>query len=158
MVEFVSGRQLRAKRQAARRQHPVTDFVSDKVEGIVDYLGEKVESGLSQTQKDTEMFPVQNVGDIRTRGMLSGSTLVSTLASPIGDALSAVTPDPVKEKLSQGMEYLAGTDVGQAVSQAIEENPRAARLAGAAADVGGLLPAARIAQTMINSGAQRVPT
>jgi|14BtaG_2_1085337.scaffolds.fasta_scaffold07143_2 hypothetical protein len=148
MAEFVSGRQLRAKRQAARREQQNSNG----------YISGKVKAAQEQTQKDVEMFPVQNVGDIRTRGLLSGSTLVSTLASPIGDALSAVTPDPVKEKLSQGMEYLAGTDVGQAVSQVMEENPRAARLAGAAMDVGGLIPAARVAQTAVNAGAARVPT
>lgn len=140
MVEFVSGRQLRAKRQAARRQQQDSNG----------YISGKVRAAQEQTQKDVEMFPVQNVGDIRTRGMLSGSTLVSTLASPIGDALSAITPDLVKEKLSQGKEYLAGTDVGQAVTQTIEENPRAARLLGAALDVGGLYPAARVAKSAIN--------
>ena len=151
MAEFVSGRQLRAKRQAARRQQQDNrQYISDKIEGTVDYFRKKVEGALSQTQEDTQMFPVQNVGDIRTRGMLSGSTLASTLLSPIGDIVSTVTPDVVKEKLSQGKEYLADTDVGQAVTQAVEENPRAARLAEAYGDVVGLLPAARVAKAAIN--------
>jgi len=133
MAEFVSGRQLRAKRQAARRQKDNNGYISSKVE-----------AAQAQMEKDAELFPIQTVDDITTRGLLTGSTLLSTLTSPIGDALSAATPDAVKEKLSEGMEYLAGTDVGKAVTKAIEENPRAARLAGAAADVAGVIPAARV--------------
>ena len=147
MAEFVSGRQLRAKRQAARRQKDNNGYISSKVE-----------AAQAQMEKDAELFPIQTVDDITTRGLLTGSTLLSTLTSPIGDVLSAATPDAVKEKLSEGMEYLAGTDVGKAVTKAIEENPRAARLAGAAADVAGVIPAARVGQTAINAGAARVPT
>ena len=146
MAEFVSGRQLRAKRQAVRRQQYGDDYVTGKVKAA---QAEMAESDRIAEEVDANRF---------RQAMWDTSTVVGTALSPVGDVLSAAMPDAAKEAIASGVQTLAETELGQEAIQYAQERPGMMRDLAAAGNILGLVPAARVAQTAVNAGAARVPT
>ena len=146
MAEFVSGRQLRAKRQAARRQQYGDDYVTGKVKAA---QAEMAESDRIAEEVDANRF---------RQAMWDTSTVVGTALSPIGDVVDYAMPDAAKEAIASGVQTLAETELGQEAIQYAQERPGMMRDLAAAGNILGLVPAARVAQTAVNAGAARVPT
>ena len=146
MAKFLSGRQLRAKRQKERREQYGDDYVTGKVKGLQSKVLENQRAGRFGEITGAEVA-LRNTGDT-----------IETLLSPIGDAVPDFIAEPVGAAVGAGMQYAAETPVGQEVVKYAQENPRMFDNLGAAVNIGGVLPLARIGKTAINSGAARVNT
>ena len=146
MVSFVSGKALRAKRQEIRRQQQGDDYVTGKVK-----------SAKAEMEESDRI--AQEVGASPFRQVLwDTSTVVGTALSPLGDVVGAAVPEVAKEAIASGVQTLAETELGQEAIQYAQERPGMMRDIAAAGNIAGLIPAVRVAQTAINSGAARVPT
>jgi hypothetical protein len=143
---MATGRELRIKRQRKRREQYGDDYVTGKVKGLQSKVLENQRAGRFGEITGAEVA-LRNTGDT-----------IETLLSPIGDMVPDFIAEPVGAAVGAGMQYAAETPVGQEVVQYAQENPRMFDNLGAAANIGGVLPLARIAKTAINSGAARVPT
>lgn len=143
---MATGRELRIKRQRKRREQYGDDYVTGKVKGLQSKVLENQRAGRFGEITGAEVA-LRNTGDT-----------IETLLSPIGDMVPDFIAEPVGAAVGAGMQYAAETPVGQEVVQYAQENPRMFDNLGAAANIGGVLPLARIGKTAINSGAARVPT
>ena len=146
MAEFVSGRQLRAKRQAARRQQYGDDYVTGKVKAA---QAEMAESDRIAEEVDANRF---------RQAMWDTSTVVGTALSPVGDLLSAAMPDAAKEAIASGVQTLAETELGQEAIQYAQERPGMIRDIGAAGNILGLIPGAAAIKGAANTVARTMPT
>ncbi len=140
------GRQLRVKRQAARRQQYGDDYVTGKVKAA---QAEMAESDRIAEEVEANRF---------RQAMWDTSTVIGTALSPIGDVVDYAMPDAAKEAIASGVQTLAETELGQEAIQYAQERPGMMRDIGAAGNILGLVPAFRATQTAVNSGAARVPT
>ena len=130
MAEFVSGRQLREKRQAARRQEFGDDYVTGKLKAAQAEMAES-----DRIAEEVGANPIRRVA-------WDASTVVGTALSPVGDLLSAAMPDAAKEAIASGMQALAETEIGQEAIQYAQERPGMMRDLGAAGNILGLIPGA----------------
>lgn len=146
MAEFVSGRQLREKRQAARRQQYGDDYVTGKVKAAQAEMAES-----ERIAEEVGANPFRHA-------VWDTSTVVGTALSPIGDVVDYAMPDAAKEAIASGVQSLAETELGQEATQYAQERPGMMRDLAAAGNILGIVPAARVAQTAVNAGAARVPT
>ena len=146
MVSFVSGKALRAKRQEIRRQQQGDDYVTGKVKAAKAEMEES-----DRIAQEVGASPFRQV-------MWDTSTVVGTALSPIGDVVGAAVPEVAKEAIASGVQTLAETELGQEAIQYAQERPGMMRDIAAVGNIAGLIPAVRVAQTAINSGAARVPT
>lgn len=146
MAEFVSGRQLRAKRQAARRQQYGDDYVTGKVKAA---KAEMAESDRIAEEVGANPF---------RQAIWDGSTVVGTALSPVGDVLSAVMPDAAKEAIASGVQALAETEMGQEAIQYAQERPGMMRDIGAAGNILGLIPGAQAVKGAANTVSRTMPT
>ena len=146
MAEFVSGRQLRAKRQAARRQKYGDDYLTGKVKAA---RAEMAESERIAEQVDANPF---------RRFAWDASTVVGTALSPIGDVIDYAMPDVAKEAIASGVQALAETEMGQEAIQYAQERPGMMRDLGAAGNFLGLIPGAQAVKGAANTVARAMPT
>ncbi len=146
MAEFVSGRQLRAKRQAARRQKYGDDYVTGKVKAA---RAEMAESERIAEQVDANPF---------RRFAWDASTVVGTALSPIGDVIDYAMPDAAKEAIASGVQALSETEMGQEAIQYAQERPGMMRDLGAAGNLLGLIPGAQAVKGAANTVARAMPT
>ena len=146
MAEFVTGRQLRAKRQAARRQQYGDDYVTGKVKAA---QAEMAESDRIAEEVDANRF---------RQAMWDTSTVVGTALSPVGDLLSAAMPDVAKEAIASGVQTLAETELGQEAIQYAQERPGMMRDLSAAGNILGLIPGAQAVKGAANTVARSMDT
>ena len=140
------GRQLRVKRQAARRQQYGDDYVTGKVKAA---QAEMAESDRIAEEVDANRF---------RQAMWDTSTVVGTALSPVGDLLSAAMPDAAKEAIASGVQTLAETELGQEAIQYAQERPGMMRDIGAAGNILGLIPGAAAVKGGLNTVARTMPT
>ncbi len=140
------GRQLRIKRQAARRQQYGDDYVTGKVKAA---QAEMAESDRIAEEVDANRF---------RQAMWDTSTVVGTALSPVGDLLSAAMPDAAKEAIASGVQTLAETELGQEAIQYAQERPGMMRDIGAAGNILGLIPGAAAVKGGLNTVARTMPT
>ena len=146
MAEFVSGRQLRAKRQAARRQKYGDDYVTGKVKAA---RAEMAESERIAEQVDANPF---------RRFAWDASTVVGTALSPIGDVIDYAMPDAAKEAIASGVQALSETEMGQEAIQYAQERPGMMRDIGAVGNILGLIPGAQAVKGAANTVSRTMPT
>ena len=140
------GRQLRVKRQAARRQQYGDDYVTGKVKAA---QAEMAESDRIAEEVDANRL---------RQAMWDTSTVVGTALSPVGDLLSAAMPDAAKEAIASGVQTLAETELGQEAIQYAQERPGMMRDIGSAGNILGLIPGAAAVKGVANTVARTMDT
>ncbi len=146
MAKFLSGRQLRAKRQKERREQYGDDYVTGKVKAA---QAEMAESERIAEEVDANRF---------RQAIWDTSTVVGTALSPIGDIVDYAMPDAAKEAIASGVQSLAETELGQEAIQYAQERPGMMRDLGAAGNILGLIPGAAAVKGAANTVARTMPT
>jgi hypothetical protein len=140
------GRQLRVKRQAARRQQYGDDYVTGKVKAA---QAEMAESDRIAEEVGAKPF---------RQALWDTSTVIGTALSPIGDVVEYAMPDAAKEAIASGVQSLAETELGQEAIQYAQERPGMMRDLGAAGNILGLIPGAAAVKGGLNTVARTMPT
>jgi hypothetical protein len=143
--EQITGRQLRAKRQAARRQQYGDDYVTGKVKAA---KAEMAESDRIAEEVGANPF---------RQAIWDGSTVVGTALSPVGDVIDYAMPDAAKEAIASGVQALSETEMGQEAIQYAQERPGMMRDLGAAGNLLGLIPGAQAVKGAANTVARACP-
>ena len=140
------GRQLRVKRQAARRQQYGDDYVTGKVKAA---QAEMAESERIAEEVGAKPF---------RQALWDTSTVIGTALSPIGDVVEYAMPDAAKEAIASGVQSLAETELGREAIQYAQERPGMMRDLAAAGNILGLVPGAMALKGAANTVARSMDT